>query len=201
MGHARTSCSAVISTWSDADPAVADPSHSWRRRARRSCASRLSQWAPGRDASLVFQGSSGRVLDLTVGYRRCNRRFAPEDVIRDPRAMTLRLLLLAVLALMLAPLAVLAIEREYYWNDVTNHTTWDLPKVPVPFRDENSGNKYYLDPKTGETTWDYPGPWKTMKSEEHGDREYYHNTETKESTWEKPEDLGWRRVKVQDDEL
>ena len=96
--------------------------------------------------------------------------------------MTLRLLLLAVLALILAPLAVFAIEREYYWNDVTNHTTWDLPK-------------------TGETTWDYPGPWKTMKSEEHGDREYYHNTETKESTWEKPEDLGWRRVKVQDDEL
>jgi hypothetical protein len=43
VGDARTSCSAVISTWSDADPAVADPSHSWRRRARRSCASRLSQ--------------------------------------------------------------------------------------------------------------------------------------------------------------
>ena len=40
-----------------------------------------------------------------------------------------------------------------------------------------------------------------MKSEEHGDREYYHNIETKESTWEKPEDLAWHRVKVQDDEL
>ena len=115
--------------------------------------------------------------------------------------MTLRLVLLAVLALVLAPLAVLAIEREYYWNDITNVTTWDLPKVPVPFRDEKSGKKYYVDPKTGETTWEYPGPWKTMKSEEHGDREYYHNIETKESTWEKPEDLAWHRVKVQDDEL
>ena len=30
---------------------------------------------------------------------------------------------------------------------------------------------------------------------------YYHNEKTDETTWDKPEELGWRRVQVDDDEL
>jgi hypothetical protein len=46
----------------------------------------------------------------------------------------------------------------------------------------------------------FPGTWKEIDSEEHGQK-YYHNTETQESTWDKPEDLAWVRVKHDASEL
>mmetsp|Transcript_18686 Transcript_18686/g.46437 ORF Transcript_18686/g.46437 Transcript_18686/m.46437 type:complete len:115 (-) Transcript_18686:745-1089(-) len=109
--------------------------------------------------------------------------------------------LLTLLVALVAGVAMChAVEREYYWNEVSNATQWEEPAVPVPHEDTESGKKYYVDPKTGESTWEYPGKWKVVESEEHG-QSYYHNEETKESTWEKPADLAWSRVRHDDSEL
>ena len=67
--------------------------------------------------------------------------------------------------------SALAAERTYFWNDVTQTSTWEEPDVPVAFEDPESGKPYYFDAKTGE------------------------------STWEKPEVLGWKRMKVDEKEL
>tara|TARA_B110000977_G_scaffold193860_1_gene269501 strand:- start:11945 stop:12391 length:447 start_codon:yes stop_codon:yes gene_type:complete len=108
--------------------------------------------------------------------------------------------LIAFLSLVFFASVVHATEREYFWNEVTEQSTWTAPHVPVAYVDAESGKNYYLDEKTGETTWEFPGDWKEVQSEEHG-RPYYHNSETGDSTWEKPEVLGWKRVKVNDEEL
>lgn len=96
--------------------------------------------------------------------------------------------------------SALAAERTYFWNDVTQTSTWEEPDVPVAFEDPESGKPYYFDAKTGESTWEFPGAWKEVASDEHG-QPYYHNAETGESTWEKPEVLGWKRMKVDEKEL
>ncbi len=115
-----------------------------------------------------------------------------------PAVSALRLLAFAILANLAC---VHAVEREYFWNDVTEQSSWTAPEgVPVAFLDATTNKPYYLDPKSGETAWEFPGDWKQVESETH-DRPYYHNAESGESTWEKPEVLGWRRAKVNDEEL
>jgi outer membrane protein assembly factor BamB len=49
--------------------------------------------------------------------------------------------------------------------------------------------------------WEYPGVWREVESKEHGGRVYYFNKETGESVWEQPEELAWKRVKVDPSEL
>ena len=94
-----------------------------------------------------------------------------------------------------------AVQREYYWNEVTNVSQWEIPDVAVAYEDKATGKKYYVDPDSGESVWAYPGDWKEYESEDHGGQMYYHNEKTDETTWDKPEELGWRRVQVDDDEL
>ena len=54
---------------------------------------------------------------------------------------------------------------------------------------------------SGESVWEYPGVWREVESKEHGGRVYYFNKETGESVWEQPEELAWKRVKVDPSEL
>ena len=94
-----------------------------------------------------------------------------------------------------------AVQREYYWNEVTNVSQWEIPDVAVAYEDKATGKKYYVDPDSGESVWTYPGDWKEYESEEHDGQMYYHNEKTDETTWDKPEELGWKRVQVDEDEL
>lgn len=57
----------------------------------------------------------------------------------------------------------------------------------------------WVNKETGESTYTNPTKWSSHVSDEHDGRVFYYNEETQESTWDKPEELGWRRVE-QDDE-
>jgi hypothetical protein len=67
----------------------------------------------------------------------------------------------------------------------------------VSYEDENSlrywpgvhGEKLSEDPHMLKYTW-------VEFYSEDLQKTYYYNQETRESTWEKPHDLGWRRIRV-----
>lgn len=72
----------------------------------------------------------------------------------------------------------------------------------VPFEDE-SGFKYWPSPSPSSNNRlsEDPNMFKYAWVEQYSEdlqRPYYYNQETKESTWERPADLAWRRVKIAD---
>ncbi|KAK9818216.1 hypothetical protein WJX72_008973 [[Myrmecia] bisecta] len=87
----------------------------------------------------------------------------------------------------------------YFWNELTGETQWDDPG-DVPFEDAH-GNRYWLGPN-GERLENDPQShrysWVEGWSAEHK-RPFYYNQETKESTWDRPPDLAWRRVPYKDE--
>ena len=50
-----------------------------------------------------------------------------------------------------------AVQREYYWNEVTNVSQWEIPDVAVAYEDKATGKKYYVDPDSGEKTKQFDG--------------------------------------------
>ena len=73
----------------------------------------------------------------------------------------------------------------------TPQATWTDPKI-APWIDEETGKKYWTT-ADGTATWESPGDWKEEWSTEH-QLPFYVNKKTKESTWDKPEELAWERV-------
>ena len=88
----------------------------------------------------------------------------------------------------------------YFYNVNTHATQWEDPGVPVGHEDPKTGKTFYVD-DSGESVWEYPGVWREVESKEHAGRVYYFNKETGESVWEQPEELAWKRVKVDPSEL
>lgn len=105
--------------------------------------------------------------------------------------------------------------KTYYYNHVTNETSWENPKASVEattaesdsgndweeILDPSSNTIYYYNKVTQETSWEKPaGSSSTVQSEtkesgndewvEHTDpssgQTYYYNTTTQETSWEKP---------------
>lgn len=88
----------------------------------------------------------------------------------------------------------------YFWNEHTGKVQWDDPG-DVPYEDEE-GNRYWLD-SNDERVDENPGAqqyaWVEGWSSDHG-RAFFYNQETKESTWDRPPDLAWRRIPVPHDQ-
>lgn len=84
----------------------------------------------------------------------------------------------------------------YYWNELTGEVQWDDPG-DVAYEDE-FGNLYWLASngvRMREDSSIYNYVWVEQYSEELR-RPYFYNQETRESTWERPADLAWQRVRT-----
>ncbi|KAK9905006.1 hypothetical protein WJX75_007576 [Coccomyxa subellipsoidea] len=89
--------------------------------------------------------------------------------------------------------------RYYFWNTVTGDVQWDDPG-DVPFETPNGllywvgkeGQQEFTDQEAMQYTW--VEGW----SEQY-ERPFFFNQETQESVWDRPPDLAWRRVTVQED--
>jgi len=120
------------------------------------------------------------------------------DLALDMRVRFGSALAVAILAVFASFAA--AADSYYFWNTVTHATQWEDPGVPVGHEDPKTGKTFYVD-DSGESVWEYPGVWREVESKEHGGRVYFFNKETGESVWEQPEELAWKRVKVDPSEL
>jgi WW domain len=101
-------------------------------------------------------------------------------------------------------------QRLYYWNRVTNESSWTKPEhIPetdqlpadwVEIYDKNHNRNYYFNRVTKESSWDRPVEVPTLTPEtdqlpanwveiydNRYKRNYYFNRVTKESSWTKPE--------------
>lgn len=84
-------------------------------------------------------------------------------------------------------------------NEITGEVQWEDPG-DVPFEDE-MGMRYWLGP-SGERLDDDPHMQKYVWVEQFSEdlkRPFFFNYETKETTWERPPDLAWRRIQLHDD--
>ncbi|GBF88785.1 hypothetical protein Rsub_01686 [Raphidocelis subcapitata] len=86
-------------------------------------------------------------------------------------------------------------DEWYFYNEVTGTLQWEDPG-DVPF--EGDGVRYWVGPN-GEQLPDDPArlnyEWVEFWSEDLG-RPYFLNLDTLESTWQRPADLAWRRIKA-----
>eukprot|EP00882_Tetradesmus_deserticola_P003402 GHRQ01003598.1.p2 GENE.GHRQ01003598.1~~GHRQ01003598.1.p2 ORF type:complete len:127 (+),score=20.70 GHRQ01003598.1:962-1342(+) len=86
--------------------------------------------------------------------------------------------------------------QHYFWNEMTNTVQWEDPGG-VAFEDE-AGLRYWLG-HNGERLSEDPNSaaygWVEHYSADM-EKPYYYNQISKETTWEKPSDLAWRRVPV-----
>ncbi|KAL6757653.1 spliceosomal protein FBP11/Splicing factor PRP40 [Haematococcus lacustris] len=109
--------------------------------------------------------------------------------------MQLHGLLLAILIVR----ACVANETYYFYNEVTGQTQFQDPG-DTPFEDEQ-GMRYWLLPN-GEKTYTHPAAlaytWVEQYSKEIS-KPFFWNQETLQSTWDRPADLAWRRIRVTDD--
>lgn len=83
----------------------------------------------------------------------------------------------------------------YFWNEITGESQWEDPGG-VPFEGENAA-RFWLSPTGIRTDYDpsaHKYSWVENWSDEHK-RPFYYNQKTLESTWEKPVDLAWRRLR------
>ena len=104
-----------------------------------------------------------------------------------------------IAACALALVASARADAWYFWNVVTDEVTWEDPG-DVPFFDETSGERFYVD-ANGDSTWDQPTRphgW-TEHYDDEENAPFFHNALTNEVTWDRPKELGWRRVKAEDD--
>lgn len=87
-------------------------------------------------------------------------------------------------------------EEYYFYNELTGSVQWEDPG-DVAYEDE-SGLRYWVGPNTEKLSEDpskMKYSWVEFWSEDL-QRPYFHNQETLESTWERPADLAWRRLRV-----
>lgn len=88
----------------------------------------------------------------------------------------------------------------YFYNEQTGQVQWEDPGG-VPFEDE-TGMRYWI-LADGSRTYHDPGLWKYQWVEQWSaelNKAFYYNQETRVSVWERPPDLAWRRIAVQEDE-
>ena len=78
---------------------------------------------------------------------------------------------------------------------------WEDPGS-VPVEDE-TGMRYWIKADGSRTSSDPGGQWRYQWVEQWSEelkRPYYYNQESRVSIWERPADLAWRRIAVQEDE-
>mmetsp|Transcript_17069 Transcript_17069/g.29221 ORF Transcript_17069/g.29221 Transcript_17069/m.29221 type:complete len:133 (-) Transcript_17069:253-651(-) len=83
----------------------------------------------------------------------------------------------------------------YFYNAVTGDTQWVDPG-DTPY-EGHDGTRYYMS-LTGERMTHNPNAWQYIWLEQYSEearRSFYYNQQTKESTWERPADLAWRRIR------
>lgn len=89
--------------------------------------------------------------------------------------------------------------QHYFYNSVTQQVQYEDPG-DVPFEDE-TGTRYWFG-AGGERLDQDPNMYNYIWVEQWSEdlqRPYFYNQETQESQWERPSDLGWRRVKIKDE--
>ncbi|CAL51403.1 Pre-mRNA-processing protein PRP40 [Ostreococcus tauri] len=89
-------------------------------------------------------------------------------------------------------------KQVFFYNDVTGESRWDDPDGLTTYSDDE-GKEFWVDPNTGESTYEPRTKWSSHDSEDTGVK-YFYNEETKESTWDRPEELAWRRIEQDDDD-
>ncbi|KAG2485835.1 hypothetical protein HYH03_015418 [Edaphochlamys debaryana] len=98
----------------------------------------------------------------------------------------------------------LELQQEwYFFNEVTGAVQLEDPGS-TPFEDPATGQRYWLDPEGRRLEQD-PHREKYAWSENwssNTNKPFYFNRITRESTWEQPPDLAWRRLpRTRDDSL
>lgn len=88
----------------------------------------------------------------------------------------------------------------YFYNEVTGEVQFEDPG-DTAYEDEETGVRYwYL--ANGQRVTEDPNRHRYMWIEMYSadvKKPFFWNQETKESTWERPTDLAWRRIRMQDD--
>jgi len=70
--------------------------------------------------------------------------------------------------------------RPYYFNSITEETSWDRPKVPMAKKAKGSSTSS----ADGESSAELPAGWEMTTDEQ--DRPYYFNNITEETSWDRP---------------
>eukprot|EP01107_Rhizomastix_libera_P003972 TRINITY_DN167_c0_g1_i1.p1 TRINITY_DN167_c0_g1~~TRINITY_DN167_c0_g1_i1.p1 ORF type:complete len:812 (+),score=313.36 TRINITY_DN167_c0_g1_i1:97-2436(+) len=76
----------------------------------------------------------------------------------------------------------------YYYNEETKETTWDVPEELKKAKEKKSKPSPSPSSSSNSSKAEYSGPWKEVKDPSSGDS-YYYNEETKETTWDVPEEI------------
>jgi len=79
--------------------------------------------------------------------------------------------------------------KDFYFNPITEETSWDLPHGWAQHVDDDTGKTYFEHIDSGEVHWEIPADqvWEEHVDEATG-RVYYHNKITDESLWKPDED-------------